>query len=161
MNKEIKVAQLSGYVSEQTGYHHGEVSLHGTIVNMAQNFVGSNNIPLLVPNGQFGTRHLGGKDAASARYIFTYLSEITRELFHPADDPLLTYKDEDGLSVEPEWYVPIIPLVLVNGAQGIGTGFSTDIPLYNPLDIVRNLRYASLADAPYLLLPYQPFLLAC
>ncbi len=63
LKNEIKVAQLAGYVSEHTGYHHGEASLHGTIINMAQDFVGSNNMPLLVPSGQFGTRHMGGKDA--------------------------------------------------------------------------------------------------
>lgn len=56
LTKEIKVAQLSGYVSEKTAYHHGEVSLAQTIVGLAQTFVGSNNVNLLDPNGQFGTR---------------------------------------------------------------------------------------------------------
>eukprot|EP00959_Pyramimonas_sp_CCMP1952_P213887 4475343-Pyramimonas_sp.AAC.1 len=74
-NKEIKVSQLSGYVSTETLYHHGEQSLMGTIVNLAQTFVGSgNNIGLLAPKGQFGTRLMGGKDAASPRYIFTHLT---------------------------------------------------------------------------------------
>ena len=76
MKTEIKVAQLAGYVSEHSAYHHGETSLAGTIVGMAQTFVGSNNIPLLTPAGQFGTRLLGGKDAASPRYIFT---KVARE----------------------------------------------------------------------------------
>lgn len=71
-----------GYVSEHAGYHHGENSLHSTIINLAQNFVGSNNINLLHPAGQFGTRLQGGKDAASARYIYTYLNPITRFIFH-------------------------------------------------------------------------------
>lgn len=71
--KEIKVAQLAGSVSEHSAYHHGEASLMATIINLAQNFVGSNNINLLQPNGQFGTRLSGGKDAASPRYIFTQL----------------------------------------------------------------------------------------
>ena len=71
LTSEIKVAQLSGYVAEHSAYHHGEVSLQTTIVSLAQRFVGSNNINLLMPNGQFGTRVAGGKDAASARYIFT------------------------------------------------------------------------------------------
>lgn len=137
---EIKVAQFSGYVSEQSGYHHGEASLNGAIVNMAQDFVGSNNINLLMPNGQFGTRLQGGKDSASERYIFTRLNNITRSIFKKEDDAILNYLDDDGQSVEPVYYVPIIPMVLVNGALGIGTGFSTSIPLYNPADIIRVIQ---------------------
>jgi DNA topoisomerase-2 len=137
---EIKVAQLSGFISDKTGYHHGEASLNGAIVGMAQNFVGSNNINLLFPSGQFGSRILGGKDFASPRYTFTYLAELTRLIFRADDDPILNYLDDDGTIVEPEWYCPIIPMVLVNGADGIGTGFSTKIPQYNPLDIIYNLR---------------------
>jgi DNA topoisomerase II len=64
----------------------------------------------------------GGKDHASARYIHTELSSITRRIFHPADDPLLDYLVEEGDSIEPQWYMPVIPYVLVNGAEGIGTG---------------------------------------
>ena len=89
---EIKVAQLAGYVSEHSAYHHGEASLAGTIVGMAQTFVGSNNVALLYPAGQFGTRLLGGKDAASPRYIFTKLPALTRLIFHPDDDALLEYQ---------------------------------------------------------------------
>lgn len=186
LKKEIKVAQLAGYVSEHSAYHHGEASLnrcvrgrlgrqagrqagirtdapshpddallhiYSTIVGMAQNFVGSNNVSFLYPSGQFGTRIMGGKDAASPRYVFTRLEEITRQLFHPEDDQvrsfaqsckrgktvkrpavrtcfwgsfhalsvsaqLLAYQDEDGQTIEPEFYVPIIPTVLVNGSDG-------------------------------------------
>jgi DNA topoisomerase-2 len=137
---EIKVAQFSGYVSEHSGYHHGEASLNAAIVGMAQNFVGSNNINLFMPNGQFGTRLQGGKDSASERYIFTCLNKITRTLFPSADDTILQYLDDDGLLVEPIFYAPIIPMVLVNGSKGIGTGFSTDIMCYNPLDIIKYLK---------------------
>ncbi|KAI0641129.1 type II DNA topoisomerase [Trametes meyenii] len=140
LKKEIKVAQLVGYVSEISAYHHGEASLMATIINLAQDFVGSNNLNLLMPNGQFGTRDQGGKDHAAARYIFTELSPAIRHLMHPADDAVLTYQQDDGKSVEPEWYMPVIPMVLVNGAEGIGTGWSTSIPSYNPEDIVANLR---------------------
>lgn len=122
LKKEIKVAQLSGYVSEHGQYHHGEQSLHTTIVNLAQDFLGSNNINLLMPNGQYGSRELGGKDAASARYIYTQLSPLTRLLFNAADDSLLKQQKEDNRPIEPETYLTIIPLVLVNGAEGIGTG---------------------------------------
>lgn len=137
---EIKVAQLGGYVSETACYHHGEKSLFGAIVGMAQNFVGSNNMPLLVPEGQFGTRLQGGKDAASERYIFTRLSDLARKLFPDEDFPILKYLDDDGSPVEPEYYTPIIPLVLVNGMKGIGTGFSTSLPCHNPSDIIAVCR---------------------
>lgn len=137
---EIKVAQFSGYVSEHSGYHHGEASLNAAIVGMAQNFVGSNNINLLLPNGQFGTRLLGGKDSASERYIFTALNPITRHIFREADDAVLRYLNDDGTPVEPVYYAPIIPMVLVNGSKGIGTGFSTDIMTYNPKHIIARLR---------------------
>jgi len=140
LTTEIKVAQFSGYVSEHSGYHHGEASLNGAIVGMAQNFVGSNNINLLLPNGQFGTRLQGGKDSASERYIFTQLNKITRTIFPVADDHVLEYLNDDGLPVEPIYYAPIIPMILVNGSKGIGTGFSTDIMCYNPLQIIDYIK---------------------
>jgi len=136
LTSEIKVAQLSGSVSEMSRYHHGEQSLNGTIVNMAQNFVGSNNINLLEPNGQFGTRLQGGDDSASERYIFTQLNPLTRYIFPEADDAILTYLEDDGYPVEPVFYVPIVPILLLNGSKGIGTGFSTDILCYNPLTVI-------------------------
>jgi len=140
LTQEIKVAQFSGYVSEHSGYHHGEASLNAAIVGMAQNFVGSNNINLLLPIGQFGTRIRGGQDSASERYIFTALNKLTRTIYPQADDAVLKYLDDDGLLVEPIYYAPIIPMVLVNGSKGIGTGFSTDIMCYNPLEIINYLK---------------------
>ncbi|XP_043274245.1 DNA topoisomerase 2 isoform X2 [Venturia canescens] len=137
--KEVKVAQLAGAVGELAAYHHGEVSLMATIINLAQNFVGSNNINLLQPNGQFGTRLTGGKDAASPRYIFTQLSPLTRFIFHKYDDAILKYEYDDNQKIEPVHYMPIIPMVLVNGADGIGTGWMTKIPNYNPREIIENL----------------------
>ena len=136
---EIKVAQFSGYVSENSGYHHGEASLNMAIVGMAQNYVGSNNINLLEPNGQFGTRMQGGKDSASERYIYTQLNKITRCIYNKNDDAILDYNNDDGDIVEPVYYMPIIPMVLVNGIKGIGTGFSTDILPYNPTTIINYL----------------------
>ncbi len=156
LTTEIKVAQFSGYVSEHSGYHHGEASLNGAIVGMAQNFVGSNNINLLVPSGQFGTRLQGGKDSASERYIFTYLNKITRLIFPEMDDHILKYLDDDGMLVEPLFYAPIIPMILVNGAKGIGTGFSTDIMCYNPLTIIDYLKnkLSDLATTSFEFVPY-------
>ena len=136
LTKSIKVAQLSGSVSELSCYHHGEQSLNGAIVGMAQKFVGANNINLLVPNGQFGTRLQGGEDSASERYIFTNLNPMTRFIFPEADDAILNYLNDDGTLVEPVHYVPIIPMLLVNGSKGIGTGFSSEFLCYNPLTII-------------------------
>ena len=114
---------------------------------MAQNFVGSNNVNLLLPIGQFGTRNQGGKEAASPRYIFTSLSPVTRALFHEDDDAVLNYLEEEGQSIEPDFYLPIMPLSLVNGAEGIGTGWSTSIPAFNPRDIVSNLLHLMKSEA--------------
>jgi len=138
--KEIRVAQLAGYVSENAAYHHGEASLQGAIIGMAQSFIGSNNINILEPNGQFGTRIMGGSDAASSRYIHTELNKLTDYIFPKEDFPVLNYMEDDGLKVEPHYYVPIIPMVLVNGMTGIGTGFSTNIPCFNPEDICQNIK---------------------
>jgi DNA topoisomerase-2 len=140
LTKSIKVAQLSGSVSELSCYHHGEQSLNGAIVGMAQNFVGSNNINLLVPNGQFGTRLQGGEDSASERYIFTHLNPLTRFIYPEADDQIVQYLNDDGTLVEPVHYVPIIPMLLVNGSKGIGTGFSSEFLCYNPLSIIDNVQ---------------------
>ena len=139
LKDEMKVAQLAAYVSEKTSYHHGEVSLADTIVKLAQDYMGSNNINLLEPCGQFGTRLLGGKDASQTRYIFTKLTETARKLFDSRDDPVLTYLDDDGKKIEPEFFVPVLPTILINGSEGIGTGFSCQIPPYNPDDIRDNI----------------------
>jgi DNA topoisomerase-2 len=142
LTTDMKVAQLAGYIAEQTAYHHGEASLQGTIVNLAQNFMGANNLNLLEPSGQFGTRLAGGKDAASSRYIFTRLSPQTRKIFDPYDNSVLKYVMDDGQQVEPEFYAPIVPMILVNGAEGIGTGFSCYVPPYDIEIIKHNIQCA-------------------
>ena len=159
LTNEIKVAQFSGSVSEISCYHHGESSLNGAIVGMAQNFVGSNNINILEPRGQFGTRLQGGDDSASERYIHTNLNKLTRSLFPEADDGVLKYLDDDGTPVEPIYYAPIIPMILVNGSKGIGTGFSTDIMCYNPLTIIEYVEMAikDIDDKPKLVPYYEGF----
>ena len=147
LTSEIKVAQFSGYVSENSSYHHGEASLNGAIVNMAQTFVGSNNINLLEPLGQFGSRNFGGNDSASERYIYTHLNPLTRSLFPQQDDSILTYLDDDGTMVEPEYYCPVLPFVLINGISGIGTGFSCNIPSFHPLQIIQYIK-SNLLSSP-------------
>jgi DNA topoisomerase-2 len=142
LKKEVKVAQLSGYVSEQAAYHHGEMSVQEAIIGMARNFIGSNNINVLCPNGQFGSRLSGGDDHASPRYIFTQLCNITSKIYRKEDlfGDIIEYLEDDGQSIEPRYYLPIIPMVLVNGALGIGTGYSTDIPCFNPKEIITYLK---------------------
>jgi len=137
---EVKVAQLAGFVSDKAAYHHGEASLNGAIIGMAQNFMGSNNINILKPNGQFGSRLRSGGDSASPRYIWTKLEDLTPTIYNQSDNPVLNNLFEDSEPIEPEYYVPIIPMILVNGTQGIGTGFSSKIPCYNPTEIITNLK---------------------
>lgn len=140
LKAEVRVAQLAGYVSEHAAYHHGEASLTAAITSMAQTFVGSNNINLLCPIGQFGSRLLGGKDAASPRYIHTHLETIVDAIFRKEDAGILKHIDDDGLAVEPETYLPVVPMLAINGAIGIGTGFSTDIPPHDPEEVVGLLK---------------------
>lgn len=135
--KEIKVAQLGAMVAQQTEYKHGEQNLNETIINLAQDFTGSNNVPLLTPEGQFGTHFEGGEDAADARYIFTSLKSIATLLFRPEDECVLEKQYDEGKEVEYKYFVPILPTILFNGCKGIGTGYSCTIPNFNPLDVAQ------------------------
>jgi DNA topoisomerase-2 len=139
-DREVKVAQLAGAVAELTLYLHGEASLNATIVNLAQDFVGTNNVPLLFPDGAFGTRLSNGGDAASPRYIYTYGTAALRLLFRPEDDVLLPRLKEEGHDVEPAAYWPTLPLLLINGSDAIATGYSTKVPSYNPRDVFDNVK---------------------
>lgn len=131
----IKVSQIAGKISEMTEYEHGEQSLYKAIISMAQDYVGSNNLNLLSPLGSFGTRVANGEDSASPRYIFVNLEKITNIIFNETDNALLKNQIYDGELIEPEYFAPILPMVLMNGSIGIGTGFSTDIPQFHPFDI--------------------------
>lgn len=151
---EIRVSQLAGFISDKAEYHHGEASLQGAIIGMAQNYPGSNNINWLLPNGMFGNRKGGGKNAASARYIYTQLNHLVKLCFRKEDNCILKYVDEDGTLVEPETYIPIICQLLINGSVGIGTGFSTDIPPYNPKDVITNTKRIIKGEEPIPMVPY-------
>ena len=135
LTHEMKIAQLASSVAELTSYHHGEQSLVSTIIHLAQDFVGSNNLNLLEPIGQLGTRLMGGKDHSSARYIFTKISKSLEYLIRKDDNDILEYQEDEGMQIEPKNYLPILPICLLNGAEGIGTGFSTSIPNYKLDDI--------------------------
>jgi DNA gyrase/topoisomerase IV subunit B len=113
--------------------HIGKNKFSGWMVDKNERFLLGNFIVT------HNSKLLGGSDAASPRYIFTCLNELTFHIFNPLDNPLLEYNEDDGLKIEPVWYIPILPMVLVNGTEGIGTGYSTKIPPHNPEIIVKNL----------------------
>lgn len=129
--QEVKVSICAATIQAVTAYHHG--SLEAVVTGMAQNFVGSNNIPLLEGIGQFGSRIT--PIPAASRYIFAKLSQQAKQLFRPVDDNILEWLDDDGQKIEPKFYLPVLPLVLINGAEGMGTGFSTYIMGYKPDDL--------------------------
>ena len=137
---EIKVERFAGEISLTTSYHHGQTSLEDAIISMAQDYVGSNNLNLLLPKGAFGTRNFGGTDSASSRYIFISLNDEAKKIFRIEDEAVLNQLEDDGDMIEYEWFAPIIPMVLVNGVNGIATGFSSQIPQYDPEDIREELK---------------------
>ncbi len=150
--KSMKVAQFGAYVAECSSYHHGEVSLYDTIIKMANNYVGTNNINLFKPEGGFGSRK--ALAAGAARYIYTKLEDITYYIFRKEDEIIYNYKNEDNNIIEPEYYIPIIPMILINGAIGIGTGYSTKVPKYDPLKIILSIKNMINGKPPIKLIPY-------
>ena len=128
--KNLKIFQLAGKVASDCYYHHGSSSLESAIINMAQSF--KNNMPLLEEDGQFGS--LRSPEAGAPRYIGTKLNKNFRLLYK--DFELLSYKKEEGESIEPHFFLPIIPTVLVNGSPGIAVGFSSNILNRDPLDAI-------------------------
>lgn len=157
-DQERKVSQLMGIVSDKTHYHHGEASLGQTIVRMAQVFCGKNTINFLRPSGQFGTRMCGGSDSADPRYIFTQLDPIVRSLFRQEDDILLENVVEDGYTAECKHFLPVIPMVLVNGAQGIAMGHRCMVPPHCPRSVISAVRKMLAGeDCPRLEVFYRGF----
>jgi DNA topoisomerase-2 len=137
--KEIKVEQLAAKTSEQTSYLHGAAGLGGVAVGLAVNYVGSNNINLLEPDGNFGTRFV--KDPSASRYIYTYLSDIAKYIFRKEDEPILQEQTFEGQKIEPKYYYPIIPMVLVNGSEGLSVGFSSNINPRDPKQLIDWLEH--------------------
>jgi DNA topoisomerase-2 len=153
-NKDVKVSTFTGSVIESTAYKHGDKSMQDTIVGMGHTFVGSNNLNLLLPIGNFGSRVQGGKDAAAPRYIFTRLNYLCKALFNEDDIPILQPQDDDGTPIEPVYYAPCIPLCLVNGFNGIGDGYSTDGPCYYVRDLIANIKRYLLGESLKKMTPY-------
>ena len=140
VTKSERVSQLVGKLIGISAYHHGDASLTETLVRMAQTYVGGANVALLVPDGQFGSRIDEKKKHAAARYIATYLNPIVDSIFRPEDRALLTHNVDDGKQVEPHFFLPVTCYGLFNDTSGICTGWSTNIPAYNPRDVINYTR---------------------
>lgn len=138
--KLMRVAEFAGYVTYHSRYHHGEKSIIEAVVNMSQTFVGANNINYFIPKGNFGSRMQGGKDHASERYISTNILPMTSFLFNAHDNLVLDRIDDEGVLVEPKYYMPVVPMILVNGTTGIGTGFSSTICPHRLEDICEAIK---------------------
>lgn len=135
-----KVFQLTAETTKQAQYHHGDQSLNGTIMAMMQTWCGSNTIPLLDHEGFIGSRFGQGLDGGAPRYVSVMLSKIARLIYPKEDDCLLATREEDGIVVEPKFYVPIIPMILINGTKGLGVGYMSNVPLHSPQDCINYIR---------------------
>lgn len=140
ITSNVKLSILRSKCSEHTEYLHGDQSLVGVMVGLAQDYVGSNNVPLLAKEGNFGTRL--GPNPAADRYIFTCLLPIARLIFRKDDDAILTKQEFEGNKIEPRHYVPLIPIGLVNGVEGISTGFAQKVAARNPIDVIKAIKQA-------------------
>lgn len=156
LESKVNVARLACNVAIDTEYYEGERTICDTILNMARNYVGCNNINLLNPLGQFGTRLMNGKDCAEENHrLKTTRSKLTDAIFHRHDAPLLVQNtSRDDLKIEPDWYVPIIPMLLVNGSEGTSTAWSTKIPKHDPVQLIRCLRSMIHGGEPVGLTPF-------
>jgi DNA topoisomerase-2 len=140
-NAEMKVNAFVNETSKTTHYHHGETSLAGTVTKMAQDFPGARHLPFLRPQGQFGTRSNGGKDAASPRYTFTQLTKrLCFAMFPREDDCLLKYTFDDGVRCEPEYYCPIVPLSILEHMEIPATGWKVKLWARDFTQVIANVR---------------------
>jgi DNA topoisomerase-2 len=155
---EMRVSQMAGRVIEEAAYHHGEASLEGAIVHLAQNFIGSNNVNLLEPSGMFGSRLAGRDEHAASRYLHTQTSNLAKYIFRQEDDGILDKNVVDGKQVEPVFFLPVVPIVLLNGFKGIGTGWACNGPNYGPLEVADALKKRINGEpVPRLLPAYRGF----
>lgn len=136
----VKVPRFSGMIEESTDYKHGGESMQKAIIRMAQEFPGSNNLPLLEGKGEFGSRFKNGDDAPAARYISVRPSLILKYIIRDEDRVILKYLKEEGETIEPKSYYPVIPIHLANGSRGMGWGWATYIPNYNPIVLIKWIK---------------------
>jgi DNA topoisomerase-2 len=149
----LRVSQATAHCANVSVYHHGEGSMAGAIVGMAQNFTGANNLNWFTPEGQFGNRL--SPSSASTRYIYTKVDENLRKIFLKEDDIILVQKEDEGDLIEPENYIPLLPGCLLNGSEGMGTGYATKVLAYNPKDLIANIeKILAGKDIPAYLVPW-------
>lgn len=132
LNKEEKVSQVQGKIESVSNYLHGNIS--GSIVTLARNFTGTNNLPLLKREGNFGTRFI--PEASATRYIFTQKEDYFDLIFREDDEPTLIQQNFEGDDIEPRYYTPVIPLLVINGSEGIATGFAQKILPRNLSEVI-------------------------
>ena len=131
----VKVQQLASKVAEYTDYLHG--SLDGVVSNLGQNFLGSNQIPLLQKKGNFGTRSV--PVASAPRYIYARGADVLQYLFSKDDKEILIKQTFEGQEIEPRFLLPLLPLIFVNGNQGVSSGFAQNIGQRDVKEIVKAL----------------------
>lgn len=151
---KLKSSQLCSKVAEETQYLHGEQSLSGVVVGLAQTFVGSNNINILKPEGNFGSRYIN--EPSASRYIYTQKSEWFDKVFHLSDKLILDEQYFEGEKIEYKYYVPVLPLILINGCEGIGNGFAQKI-LPRRIEDVKKEIENKLTSSKYKIKPITPY----
>lgn len=158
MKKPKKVSQLKGEVSDKMQYKYGDDALGATIVGLGNYAVGTNNVPLIKAKGQYDSR-MGPGTAADDRYIYASPSPILSKIFRPEDECILQYQYDGNDRIEPKTYFPIVPLFAINGAMGIGSGFSTNIPNYHPVQVIKYIIWwlSKKGDRPTLVPWYRNY----
>ena len=156
-----KIQALAGHTLEKVSYHHSTDILGKVIIGMCQGFLGALNMPLLKGEGNIGSRQFGGADQASARYPSVMPSPLFPYIYRPEDREILEYLEDDGVIVEPADFFPTVPICLINGGMGVGTGHSTTTVNHHPLDCTYLIRLlltgTPFADLPDLIPHYVGF----
>lgn len=144
-SKNTKISTLAGIIQVKTEYLHGDIS--GSIVTLAQDYAGTNNLSLIKKEGNFGSRFNHSNSAT--RYIFGSRSDIFNKVIKSEDFKILVHQEFEGTKIEPRFFVPTIPLILVNGSEGIATGFAQKILPRNPKEIIKYLKGQKADLTPY------------
>lgn len=136
IKEKIKVLQLANKCAEYSDYLHGDLS--GVVVTLGQDFSGTNNLPLIEKSGSFGTRSVN--ESAAPRYIFANGSKDFFKIFKYEDDDILIKQEFEGFPIEPKFYLPVLPMILINGSEGVSSGFAQKILGRNPENIKKYLK---------------------
>lgn len=150
--KEEVVDRLGMFAAARTNYKSGGDNMSGTIVKMAQNFPGSNNIPYFERDGQFGS--IMSPEASSPRYISVMISDIIRKIYRKEDEGILEHNYFGDEQLEPKFFLPIVPMFLINGMNGIGTGYATETPCHEVKSVLDALRSLLRGEDPVAIKPY-------